>query len=191
MPRIRFALGVAPENASHYTDEIDQLLRDRAADKNVFAIGSCGVHDSDSAEQADAFRRQAAVAADTGLSLVVEAAGAYAAALEVICDAGVPGEKVLLRAFDGTCDELSTWVNRGCYISFDARAANDPMRYVELARMVPEDRLLVESGAPDVLVEALSGFDARPDQVVFVADVLQGTCCAEQLAQNAHAFFIG
>ena len=94
-----------------------------------------------------------------------------------------------LRAFDGTAAQLEAWMQWGSYVSFDARAADDPTRFRELAGLVPPERLLLESGAPDRVASCLQGYPARADQVVFVADALAGALPVSRTGINAQLLF--
>lgn len=188
MPRISFSLGVAPENASRFTSEIESSILEHAANKHVRAIGSCGLDENRDGTQLDVFKRHIALAHETALPLIIEARGAYDEALDVLLTEGVPEHGILLRGFDGTEAQLARWLERAPYVSFDVRAANDPVTFSSLARMVPETRIVVESGAPASSADALTGYPARPDQVVFAADALISICPAPQLAENVKAF---
>ena len=188
MPRVRIALGVAPCNAGSYDDEIEQLIRATAGDKRVKAIGSCGFDGAPDEAQTKAFARQVRLAHELDMPLIVEAHGAYGQALALLEDEGLPAAGVLVRAFDGSADELTDWVERGCYVSFDIRSVDDRVGAVEYAALVPQDRIMVESGAPYTTAN-LEGYPARADQVVFVADTLQSLCPPGQLASNFQALF--
>ena len=184
MPRVHVALGVSPSNADSYSAEIEESIRKAFAGKNVKAIGSCGLTVQHSQAQEHAFARQIALAKELDALLVVEASGAYDEALGILEHEGLPRRSVILRSFDGTAEQLDSWVEYGCYISFGAEAENDPVAFCKLARRVPADRLLVESGAPDTTLLTLGSSKPRCDQVVFVADTLQGICPGPQLASN-------
>ena len=189
MPRAYVALGVAPQNARHYNGEIEEAILGAFDAKIVKAIGSCGLSNKPNSIEATAFARQIELAKDLGAVLVVEAQGAYDQALAILEDCGFPHRSTILRSFDGSADQLDAWVDHGCYISFGATAENDPMSACELARRVPTDHLLVESDAPSSTLIALGNSLPRCDQVVFVADVLQGICPSPQLVANFFAVF--
>lgn len=191
MPRAWFAIGIAPENAHSCTAETFQKIREAAPLKNVKALGSCGIDDFDDAVQVEVFKHQVELACEFDLPLIVNAGGDQARLLEMLVAYGFSDRKVLVRNFQGDEGDLQPWVDLGAYVSFDALSTTDPVRYCNLAKAVPFDRIVVESGAPDRGLEVLSGFDPRCDQVVFVADVLQGVVSSSQLAQNCHAFYAG
>ena len=189
MPRIRFSLGVSPENASRFDDDVEKQICELASNKYVCAVGSCGLTSSGGNGELRAFERQIELARVLELPLVVSAEGAYDEALACVEAVGAPARGVLLRAFSGSADQLERWVGMDAYVSFDARAANDPARFVELANLVPKRRLLVESGAPLHAVSQLEGYPTRPDQVVFVAEALRSVCMADDLAGNYASLF--
>ena len=191
MPRVLFALGVAPEHASSYDDAVEDAIREAVAAKrkHVCAIGSCGLDGNAEQAQRDAFKRQIELARELGLPLIVEAEGAYTEALEELSAQGVPERGVLLRAFSGTDEELSAWILAGAYVSFDVRVTADRASSARQAKLVPAERLLVESGAPALVADVLAGSEPRPDQVVFAADVLIGAAGPGAFAQNYQTLF--
>ena len=69
MPRISISIGVGPENATKFDDDIELLMREIIPNKNVRAIGSCGITQAGSAAEIQAFRRQIALAGEAGLPL--------------------------------------------------------------------------------------------------------------------------
>ena len=183
------AVGVGPRNAAFYTDAVEESLRSAAALKHVRAIGSCGISEPADEAQVHAFRRQAALAAELGMPLVVEAHGAYEAALEMLAEWGRPVAGVLLRAFDGDSDDLRAWTGAGAFVSFDSRIADDPGTWNGLAALVPQDRILVESGAPGTRLEMLAGFPPRCDQMTFAAEAIAPLLPPDQLARNFSALY--
>ena len=189
MPRIHVALGVAPKNAESFTEEVARAIEETATNKYVSSIGSCGLDDPFDEMQILALKRQISLAKQLDLALVVESAGAYDELLDVLRENEALPERVLLRAFDGSAEQLGRWAQWGSYVSFDARAADDPVRFCELARMVPPDRILVESGAPARTIARLKGHPARTDQAVFVADVLMGVVPPSRIGCNAQILF--
>ena len=137
----------------------------------------------------DAFKRQIAIAHEFDLSLVVQANGAHADTREALEGEGFPTDRVLVRGFRGTDDELQAWTQAGSYVSFGGWSADDPIELCRQTRLVPEDRILVESCAPEETLDLLAGLPARCDQVVFVADVIGGHVGAQQLMSNAAVFY--
>jgi TatD DNase family protein len=188
---MKIAVGVSPRNAQSYDDEIEQALRDAisAAKKNAGAIGSCGIDDASDTQQVDAFARQAKLAKELELPLIVEAPGCEDRAFEIVQEHGLPFDRVLLRV--GNLDKalLAPWIEAGCFLSFNAAHANDPMALYQFVEALPADRVMVESGAPQAKLEVLAGEQPRTDQVVYVADAIISLVSAAQLAENFQAFY--
>ena len=185
-------------NASQYDDEIDDALRAAASSGKVHAIGGCGLSlqdqagetgESSSDDRLLSFRRQIAIARDFDLPLVVQANGAHQAALNLLHEEGFPLECTMVRAFDGSDDELTAWAGAGAFVSFGGWSADDPLKLNRQVKLMPVDRVLVESGAPEETIDKLAGFPARMDQVVFVADALISLVPADQLMSNAESFY--
>lgn len=184
MPRIRIIIGVSPEHASAYTDEVEETIRTAAQSKTVCALGSCGIDRNADSVQERAFARQIALAKELALPLVVEAKGAYDRALDFLLAEGMPEKGVVLRSQDASSEQLAKWTEVGCYISLGPADFADPLSFCNSVRELPIDRILFESGAPDDRLDVLSGANPRCDQVVFVADALQGICPPLRLVEN-------
>lgn len=184
MPRIRIVIGVSPDHASAYTDEVEEAIRAVVQGKTVCALGSCGIGRDAGKAQEHAFARQIALAKELSLPLVVEARGAYERALDFLLTEGMPEKGVILRAGDATSEQLAKWADEGSYISLGPTGLDDPLSFFDRARELPADRMLFESGAPYERLGVLGGADSRCDQVVFVADILQEICPPIRLVEN-------
>ena len=189
MPRIWATVGVSPRNADGYTDEVEQAIREAASNKAVCAIGCCGLASPVTDAQAHAFKRQVALAFELKMPLVIEVREAHEQARDLLDAAGFAPERVLVRVCDASCDEIESWSRWGAYLAFDGRLANNPQAYAGPIAAIPSERVLVESGAPEVVLDALPGYPARPDQVVFVAHALASLIPPEQLTENMQRFY--
>ena len=189
--------GVDPRHAASYDEKVDERIRAAVQAGKVHAIGSCGLNAAnsndanreDSLVEEQAFRSQIKIAREFDLPLVVQAGGSHLRAHEILLEEAYPFDQVLVRAFDGSREDLQRWVQAGCYVSFGGWSADDPLALCRLVDNVPTDRVLVESGAPDQAIDLLSGYPSRCDQVVFVADAIISHVSAQQLAANAAAFY--
>ena len=146
---MKVAVGVIPRHAHRYDDEIEQALRAAlsAAKKNAGAIGSCGIDDVSDTVQLAAFTRQVALAKELALPLIVKAPACEGRAFEIVQESDLPFDQVLLRV-DGIDEaSLSSWVEAGSYLSFNAAHANEAEALYRFAETLPADRIMVESGA--------------------------------------------
>jgi TatD DNase family protein len=192
------SVGTHPHNAGEETDiTVDDLVR-LAARPKVVAIGEAGLdyHYDRSPRDAQAagFRTHIAAARETGLPLVIHAREAdddIAAILREEHEAGP--FKAILHCFSSGRRLAETGIELGHYISFSGiltfKSANE-LR--EIARSVPQDRLLVETDAPYLAPTPFRGKRNEPAYVVETARVLAETIGlgpAEIAALTSENFF--
>jgi TatD DNase family protein len=146
------AVGVHPHEAKIATDDMAGQLEQLAGQPKVVAIGETGLdyhyEFSPRDVQQRVFASQLEVAARVGLPVVVHCRDAFADALAILDgQGGLPA--VVFHCFAGTVDEARTVLDRGWMISLTGivtfGSAGD-LR--EVARLVPDDRLMVETDSP-------------------------------------------
>ncbi|MCI8469090.1 MAG: TatD family hydrolase [Eggerthellaceae bacterium] len=174
VPRVRIATGCHPHNAKHYDDALEQRLRERLRDPRVSAVGEIGLdyhYDlSPRDAQLEAFRRQVRVAKEAGLPVILHLREAHDDAYALLREEGFPEAGTLVHCFNLDAAELARWVDADCYIAFGGALTfkkADEVR--EAARLVPADRLLLETDAPYMTPEPLRGTACGPEHVVFTA----------------------
>lgn len=177
MPRVRIAVGCHPHNAKHYDAALESELRRRLADPRTCAIGEVGLdyhYDfSPRVDQIEAFRRQIALAHETGLPLVLHLREAHEEAYRIMIEEGFPESGVLLHCFNLDWDTLEPWLEKGCYAAFGGSLTfkkSEDTR--EAARRMSLDRILTETDAPYMTPEPMRGMECGPDHVVFTAERL-------------------
>ncbi len=145
----------------------DQLIALRAAaegrleiDGNVLlaphAIGELGL-DAYSQQtratlviQERAFREQLAVARELDLPIVLHILRTHPASLRILKTDGIPRAGGVVHSFSGSAELAKEYVALGLHISFAGgiTGAHAP-RLMAAAQVIPEERLLVETDAPD------------------------------------------
>lgn len=188
-PNVRIAVGVHPHNAKLYDSKIERELVARLADPRVGALGEIGLdfHYDLSARdvQRDVFRRQIALAQDAGLPIALHLRGgddptadnAHAQAFSILQEEGFPERGTLLHCCALPPDELRPWIDAGCYIAYGGVVTfkgSDAAR--EGARIVPVERLMLETDSPYMTPEPMRGAACTPAHVVFVAAALAEAC---------------
>ena len=144
--------GVHPHDAASFDPARDtDLIRAHVA-RGAVAIGECGLdyHYDHSPRllQRRAFAAQLAVALETGRPVVVHTREAEDDTAAMVREAGGAGIRGVLHCFTGSHALARTGLESGWYISVSGVVTFKKWVDDELLRLVPADRLLVESDAP-------------------------------------------
>ncbi|HAM15375.1 MAG TPA: TatD family deoxyribonuclease [Eggerthellaceae bacterium] len=184
-PEVRIAVGVHPHNAKLYDAAIEAEVVRRLNDSRVGCLGEIGLdyhYDLSPREvQRQVFSRQIQLAKDARLPIALHLRGgedsqrddAHAEALAILRDVGFPPCGTLLHCCALPPDRLQPWLEEGCFVAYGGAItfkAADAAR--EGARIVPEDRLMLETDAPYMTPEPMRGSACTPAHVVFTAQRL-------------------
>jgi TatD DNase family protein len=144
--------GVHPHDAAQFdaSRDIDAIRRHRAA--GAVAVGECGLDyhydNSPRDSQIAAFEAQLEIAAELAAPVVVHSRDADADIGPLISSAASAGVRGVLHCFTGTHALAELALSVGWYVSFSGIVTFRKWDDLALLRLVPEDRLLVESDAP-------------------------------------------
>ncbi len=130
--------------------EIEALVR---SSDRVRAVGETGLDyfrtgEEGRAAQQLSFRRHVDLAHRLGRTLVVHDRDAHADVLRVLDEEGVP-DRFVMHCFSGDADFARACLDRGAWLSFAGTVTfknAEPLRAA--LRVVPQDRVLVETDAP-------------------------------------------
>ena len=197
--------GVHPHHAHEYDDATDALLRELAGAPEVRAVGETGLdyfrNFSPHAAQVAAFERQLAIAIDTGKPLFLHQRDAHAdfiACLDNVRDRIGPA---VVHCFTGERAELVDYIDRGFYVGITGWICDERrgQHLRDLVKLIPADRLLIETDAPYLLPRDLKPKPShRRNEPMYLAHVCAAVALArgEELATtatqatiNARAFF--
>lgn len=145
---VRFALGLHPELAFQYKEQIPQMIEYIKFAKYIGEVGlDYSTTNLDNRETQRIAFRKVIEQCDKygGKILTVHSRRAAKDVLSIIGDSF--NGKVILHWFSGTLRELMTAVKNGYYFSINSDMINSK-NGVELIRNMPLDRILVESDAP-------------------------------------------
>ena len=149
--------GVHPHHAHEYDDATDALLRELAGAPEVRAVGETGVdyfrNFSPHAAQVAAFERQLAIAIDTGKPLFLHQRDAHADFIGVIDRVRDRISRAVVHCFTGERDELVAYLDRGFHIGITGWISDERrgLHLRELVKLIPADRLMIETDAPYLL----------------------------------------
>ncbi|MBQ9691400.1 MAG: TatD family hydrolase [Eggerthellaceae bacterium] len=174
VPQVRIACGVHPHNAKLYNDEVEALLRRRLADARTCAVGEVGLdyhYDLSEREvQKEVFRKQIALAHETGLPLMLHVREAHEDALEILDKEGIPHAGMHLHCITISPDKLRPWIERDAYVSFGgALTFNKSDQIRESLKIAPQSRLLLETDAPFMTPVPFRGQECGPEHIIYTA----------------------
>jgi TatD DNase family protein len=174
-PQVYAAIGRHPNESRGFDDADLAELQALAGHERCVAIGESGLdfyrQSAPAADQARAFAAQIELARQTGKPLVIHCRAAEQEVLDQLA-AEANGVTVLLHCFSMP-DRLDQCLERGYTISFAGNVTyKSAADLAQAARLVPEDRLLVETDAPYLTPQAVRRERNRPALVVHTAQFI-------------------
>jgi TatD DNase family protein len=196
-PDVWASIGVHPHEADAHPDLGAAALVEAADHPRAIAIGECGLDyyydKSDRAAQRERFEAHIDAARDTGLPLVVHTREAEADTAEILGAAvkrgGVTG---VLHCFTGSAELARKGLDLGFYVSLSGIVTfKNAQDLQDIAKLLPGDRMLVETDAPFLAPVPHRGRKCEPafvvDTAAFLADLREED--PEQLADATTANF--
>ena len=151
-PHVYAAVGWHPENCAPYTRASLDALRAWAGDPKVVAIGEIGLdyyweQNPPREFQQEVFRDQLALAQELGLPVIVHDRDAHADSLAIVKE--FPQVRGVFHCFSGSAETARELIARGWYLGFDGPLTyKNAKKTVEIARMAPLERILLETDSP-------------------------------------------
>jgi TatD DNase family protein len=172
-PQVYAAVGRHPNAARGFDDADLAELRALAAHERCAAIGETGLDfyrdGAPRADQQRAFAAQIALARETGKPLVIHTRAAERQTLAQLADEA-EGLSVALHCFSMP-DRLDDCLERGYAISFAGNVTyRNAVELREAAKLVPDERLLVETDAPYLSPQSVR---KQRNQPAFVAHTVE------------------
>jgi TatD DNase family protein len=194
----RAVVGIHPHFAERVDDALFAAIRELAAHPEVVGIGETGLdfhYDHSPRErQREEFRRFAGLAREIRLPLVVHSRAAEEETLAILREERV--EHGVMHCFTYDAAIARRVVDLGLHVSFSGIVTfKNATALREAARIVPADRLLVETDAPYLAPEPKRGGRNEPARVVDVIAAVARVrgespeTLATTTAANAHSLF--
>lgn len=173
---VHWTAGVHPHDAADFDPARDvPAIRQAMADGAV-AVGECGLDyhydHSPRPAQRRAFAEQLAVAQATGRPVVVHTRLAEDDTAAMVAEAGTAGIRGVLHCYTGSHALAERALAAGWYVSFSGIITFKKWDDDALLRLVPDDRLLVETDSPYLAPVPHRGHRNEPAHVARVVDRL-------------------
>ena len=201
-PRMYTALGIHPTDGQYLSEpeqaleDVENLILDSSS--KCVAIGEIGLDyhypDTDKEKQAFLFEKQMQLAEKLNLPVVIHDRDAHADVFDMILRH--PNVRGILHSFSGSPEMAQDLVKRGYYISFSGTLTFTNARKVaECARLLPHDRVLIETDAPYLAPHPLRGTLNDSSNLRYTNEKLaefwgiSAEDCAKITAENAKRIF--
>lgn len=146
-------IGWHPTEAGSYNAEVEKYLYDHLTDDKVVALGEIGLDyywmEDPKDVQEKIFRRQIAIAKEFHLPISIHMRDAIADTYRVLKEEDVRDIGGIMHSFNGDTEYMKRFLDLGMHISLSGVVTfkNAP-EVQEVAKVVPLDKLLVETDAP-------------------------------------------
>jgi TatD DNase family protein len=161
-PRQCYAtVGIHPHHASDLTAALYAPMRELLQSAGVVAVGECGLdYYRDYAPrpcQRAAFEWQLALAIEQKKPLFLHERDAHADFTALLKGVGRDLPPAVAHCFTGTCDQVQQYLAMGLYIGLTGWICDERrgQHLRDVARLIPADRLLLETDAPYLLPRTL------------------------------------
>jgi TatD DNase family protein len=145
--------GVHPHDCARVPEDDWRRLEDLSCDPRVVAIGETGLDfhydHSPRPVQESSFRRSLAIARNCEKPVVVHVREADAACARILGEEGIPAAGGVVHCFTGDAAAARAYLDLGLHISVAGVVTFKTAEAIrEAVRLVPRDRLLVETDCP-------------------------------------------
>jgi TatD DNase family protein len=197
-PQIWATVGIHPHEADAHPDIDTERLIAAAEHPKVIGIGETGLDyyydHSDRDRQKASFRSHIAASRETGLPLIVHTRDAEEDTADILGEEMGKGAFTgIIHCFTASADFAAKALALGLHISLSGIVTfKNAKDLQETAKIIPEDRLLVETDAPFLAPVPHRGRTCEPAYVVdtaaFVAR-LRGISTEQLVEHTSHNFF--
>lgn len=200
-PEACFAFGLHPWFIGGRSDQWFQTLEKLLTTYPQASVGEIGIdhalENRDDAEQEGVFLAQLEIARTFDRPVTIHCRRAWGRLIELLDQFGDLPRGMLIHCFGGSAEVATELVKRGAYISFSGSITRPNAKKAGPAiRAVPDDRILIETDAPDLLPHSIVADFNEPANLRFVlakAAELRGVSeksLAQLTCRNAERFFI-
>lgn len=168
-------VGLHPENVDEYAGNFDYIY-ELAKSSKVVAIGEIGLDyhydnsEEHKAKQKELFIKQIEIANELDLPVVIHSRDADMDMLEILKLHKIKNNCVM-HCFSSSVEVLKEVLKLGCYVSIAGPVTFKNARsLIDVAKLVPDDKLLIETDAPYLAPEPFRGKKNEAAYVVHTAE---------------------
>lgn len=168
-------IGWHPTEASNYTKEVEKRLEQQLIQNKVVALGEIGLDyywkTATKEEQEKAFRRQIALAKSLHLPISIHTREALVDTYRILKEENIHTIGGIMHSFSGTVEDMHKFLDLGMHISLSGVVTfKKAVDVQEVAKVVPLERLLIETDAPYLAPVPYRGKRNEPAYVKYVAE---------------------
>lgn len=166
------AVGIHPEHADMLDDNILAEMKEFAKEDKVRAIGEIGLdyyweENPEREIQRAAFRKQMEIARQLKLPVVIHDREAHEDTLNIMKE--FPEVKGVVHCFSGSVEFAKQCLELGYYIGFTGVVTfKNAKKIVEVAKIVPLERMLVETDCPYMAPTPYRGKRNRSEYIEYI-----------------------
>lgn len=148
--------GIHPHNAKDCNENTINELRKLASNKEVVAIGECGLDFDRDFSPRDIqeywFEEQIKLACELNLPLFLHDRESHSRFLEILSKYKGKFKNAVVHCFTGSAPELKKYLDMGLYIGFTGAICDNRWTHLkELVKKIPIDKLMIETDGPFLL----------------------------------------
>lgn len=193
-------IGWHPTEAGSYTKEIEEKLIQQLTLPKVVALGEIGLDyhwmEDPKDVQDKVFRRQIAIAKEMNLPISIHTREALEDTYKVLKEEDIRSIGGIMHSFSGDDEWAKRFLDLGMHVSFSGVVTFKNAPEVQAAaKVVPLDKLLVETDAPYLAPMPYRGKRNEPGYTRYVAEKIAELRdmslaeIAQQTTENAHRLF--
>jgi TatD DNase family protein len=166
------AVGIHPEHADTLSDEVLDEIRELAKEEKVRAIGEIGLdyyweQNPEREIQKQAFRRQMELARELRLPVVIHNRESHEDTLNIMKE--FPEVKGVVHCFSGSSEFAKQCLALDYYIGFTGVVTfKNAKKILEVAKIVPVERMLVETDCPYMAPTPYRGKRNRSEYIQYI-----------------------
>ncbi|MBF13574.1 MAG: hypothetical protein CMF46_04345 [Legionellales bacterium] len=176
-PNISISTGQHPNDTSQWCQNKQALLENQARDNAICAIGETGLdyfhNTTDHHQQKQAFVDHINVAIDTKKPLIIHTRNSFDDTLATLTEMNAHRVGGIFHCFTGSATQAQQALDLGFHISFSGILTFKSAQSIrDSARVVPLDKLLIETDSPYLAPVPYRGQSNQPAWVKYVCEKL-------------------